>query len=176
MRAATALDSRRVSCACLAYRTKRAAAFRSSMNTSESVGWGGQSWCSNGTKKEILKSVQPDFTRQVTGTVISIFISRGKENQVSWAASPSSSIVYYYLCSLATCNNFHLKPACPTFFILSLDVVEEFPEALAHCFLLAFPPDDCADPLCCLILTQFIVLCLKGSKSHSNRELGVDRY
>lgn len=83
MRAATDLNSSGVSCADFAYRTKRAAAFRSSMNTSESVGWGGQSWCSNGTKKEILKSVQPDFTRQVTGTVISIFISRGKENQLS---------------------------------------------------------------------------------------------
>ncbi|KAK2541410.1 hypothetical protein Q9966_003974 [Columba livia] len=54
------------------------------------------------------------------------------------------------------------KPAHCTFFILPLDVVEEFPEALAHRLLLGLSLDDCADPLGCLILMQFIILHLKG--------------
>lgn len=59
-----------------------AAAFLSSTKTSESVGCGGESWCSNGTKKETLKSAQPDFIRHVTGTVMSIFISSGEDEKL----------------------------------------------------------------------------------------------
>lgn len=59
---------------------------------------------------------------------------------------------------------------CPTFLILPLDVVEEFPEALAHCFLLGLSLNDCADPLGCLILAQFGVLCLRGSRSYSDHK------
>lgn len=87
--------------------------------------------------------------------------------------SHSSSTVLCYAAS-SLCASHISKPAGCTFLILPLDVVEEFPEALTQCLLLGFSPNDCADPLCCLVLTQFIILCLKGSKSHNNHEIGIE--
>lgn len=84
------------------------------------------------------------------------------------ALSCSSSTVLHYSASSPICASCSSKLAHHTFLILPLDIVEEFPEALAHCLLLCLSPNDCADPLRCLILAQFIILCLKGSKSHSN--------
>ena len=51
--------------------------------------------------------------------------------------------------------------------------MEEFVEALVHRLLLVLCLNDGADPLCCLVLTQLIVLCLKGSRSLSNHEMSI---
>lgn len=89
----------------------------------------------------------------------------------TYCKSRYQSVVLYSLALSPVCASCSSKRAHCTFLILPLDVVEEFPEALAHRLLLGFSPNDCADPLCRLILTQFVILCLKGSKSHSNCEM-----